>query len=252
MILNSIRMYRSKYKATYGEIVVCSDGGNNWRKQVYPQYKFKRATNREESKVDWKEIFRITNMVLDEIKDNFPYKVVHLDECEADDIIGVLVENTQEFGNNERVLIVSADKDFGQLQKYPNVAQYSPMKKKFIKEDNPRKQLLELILKGDQADGIPNVLSSDDSFTAGIRQKPLRQKVIDQLFEDINSQGEEVYRNYIRNKKLIDLSETPDRLREKIIYTYNNQDRWENRSKVMPYFISKRCRQLLEDIGEFI
>jgi hypothetical protein len=251
MILNSIRMHRVKNKAKYGEIVICCDGFNNWRKDVFPPYKHKRKDARKESKMDWKELFRITNMVQQEIKDNFPYKVVDVAECEADDVIGVLVEQTQEFGQHEEVMIISGDKDFAQLQKYENVAQYSPVQKKFIKTDTPRKQLMELILKGDTSDGVPNVLSGDNVFIEGVRQTPLRQNKIDQLINDPKSMGEEIYRNYLRNKKLIDLSETPDSVRKEIIYNYTNQ-KVSDRGKVFPYLVDKRCRMLLESVEEFV
>ena len=252
MILNSIRMHRAKHKANYGEVVICCDGFKNWRKDVFPQYKFKRKDARKESKMDWNELFRITNMVQQELKENFPYKVVEVDEVEADDIIGVLCEDTQEFGRHQNVMIISGDKDFAQLQKYDNIAQYSPVQKKYIKEPTPRKQLMELVLKGDTSDGVPNVLSGDNVFVEGIRQTPLRQKIIDQLINDPQVMGEEIYRNYLRNKKLIDLSETPDPLKDKIIYNYEQQDQWENKSKVFPYLVEKRCRRLLEDVEDFI
>ena len=251
MILNSIRMHRVKNKAKYGEIVICCDGFKNWRKDAFPPYKHKRKDARKESKMDWKELFRITNMVQQEIKDNFPYKVVDVAECEADDVIGVLVEQTQEFGNHEEVMIISGDKDFAQLQKYENVAQYSPVQKKFIKTDTPRKQLMELILKGDTSDGVPNVLSGDNVFVEGVRQTPLRQNKIDQLINDPKSMGEEIYRNYLRNKKLIDLAETPESVRKEIIYNYNNQ-KASDRGKVFPYLVDKRCRMLLESVEEFV
>ena len=252
MILNSLRMHRSKHRAKFGELVLCIDGSKNWRKEVYPQYKHKRKGARKESKMDWNEIFRIMNMIREEIKENFPYKVVEVDEVEADDIIGVICEDTQEFGRGEDVMIISGDKDFAQLQKYSNIYQYSPITRKYIKEKTPRKQLLELILKGDTADGIPNVLSGDDVFVDGVRQTPLRQSKIDELLKDPKALGEEVYRNYLRNKKLIDLTETPENLKEKIIYNYESQDRQDNKGKVFPYLVDKRCRRLLEDVKDFI
>ena len=252
MILNSIRMHRAKHKAKYGEVVICCDGFKNWRKDVFPQYKFKRKDARKESKMDWNELFRITNMVQEELKENFPYKVVDVAECEADDVIGVLCEDTQEFGRGQDVMIISGDKDFAQLQKYSNIYQYSPVQKKYIKTDTPRKQLQELVLKGDTSDGVPNVLSGDDVFVEGIRQTPLRQKIIDQLINDPKAMGEEIYRNYLRNKKLIDLSETPGFIKEKIMNSYEQQDNYVNKSKVFPYLVEKRCRRLLEDVSDFI
>ena len=252
MILNSIRMYRSKFKEKYGEVVIAGDAGNNWRYGAFPQYKAARKKNRKDSKLDWQEIFRIINLVWDELGENFPYKTIKVDGCEADDIIGVLAQNTQEFGKHEEVMIISADKDFAQLQKYKNIAQFSPMTKKFIKEEHPRKQLLELILKGDTSDGVPNVLSGDNVFVDGSRQTPLRKPIIEALMQDPTSQGQEVLRNIQRNRKLIDLESTPEVLKENIIHSYDKQDRWSNRSKVFPFLVEKRCRRLIDDIKDFI
>lgn len=252
MILNSLRMHRAKHRAVFGELVLCIDGSKNWRKEVYPQYKHKRKDARKQSKMDWSEVFRIMNMIKEEIKENFPYRVVEVDEVEADDMVGVLCDYTQEFGQYEEVMIISGDKDFAQLQKYKNIYQYSPITRKYIREPTPRKQLMELILKGDTADGVPNVLSGDNVFVDGERQTPLRRNKIDELTNDPKALGEEVYRNYLRNKKLIDLTETPEPLKEKIIYNYEQQDKTGNKTKVFPYLVEKRCRRLLEDVKDFI
>jgi hypothetical protein len=258
MILNSIRMYRKKYFREFGEVVIASDGSKNWRYEAFPQYKFKRKDARKESTIDWKEVFRITNKVFQELQDNFPYKVIVHDKCEADDVIAQLALSTQvDFGHVEPVMIISSDKDFGQLQKYSNIRQYSPMLKKEIKVDNPRLQLIELILKGDQADGIPNVLSADDSFTQGIRQTPLRQTKIEEIMKDLDD-GELLYaaswyRNYLRNKKLIDLSETPEVLKQEIINNFEQQgNKSDNKKKVLSYLIANGCINLVEVIGDFI
>jgi hypothetical protein len=252
MILNSIRMYRSKFKEKYGEVVIAGDAGNNWRYGAFPQYKAARKKNRKESKMDWQEIFRIINLVWEELGENFPYKTIKVDRCEADDVIGVLAYNTQEFGKHEDVMIISADKDFAQLQKFNNISQFSPMTKKFIKEEHPRKQLLELILKGDTSDGVPNVLSGDNVFVDGSRQTPLRKPIIEALMNDPSSQGQEVLRNMQRNRELIDLESTPQELKEEIIYRFEEQDKWSNRDKVFPFLVEKRCRRLIDDIGDFI
>lgn len=254
MILNTIRMYRQKFKE-YGEVVIVADAGGNWRKEVYPEYKFKRKESREESKIDWDEAFRIINMVLQEIKDNMPYKVIHQWGCEADDSIAEIVKWTQEFGNYEQVMIVSADKDFKQLHKFDNVRQYSPMTKKFIKVDNPRVELQEHILTGDAGDGVPNVLSDDKVFAEGRRQNILSAKKKEVLMNDPKALGEEVYRNYLRNKKMIDITETsalPDQTRKEIINTFENQNKSNYKSKVLNYFIKYQCRNLIEVLDEFI
>jgi len=255
MILNSIRMYRSRYKEKFGEVVIVADGGGNWRKEVYPEYKGKRNKNREESKIDWDEAFRIIGMVLQELKDNFPYKVIHQWGCEADDAIAELVMQTQEFGNWEDVMIISADKDFRQLQKWDNVHQYSPLTKKLIKEEDPRGYQRMHFLTGCGGDGVPNVLSDDRVFVEDRRQTVLSKKKKELLENNPKALGEEVYRNYLRNVKMIDLTENtacPQNVRDQIIDSFITQNKSDYKKKVMPYLVDKNCRLLLENIREFI
>jgi len=252
MILNSIRMYRQKFAKEYGEMVIVADGMNNWRKDVFPNYKVKRKKNREESSIDWTEAFRIIGMVRDEIRDHFPYKVVHQDGCEADDSIAHIALSTQEFGRYEPVMIISADGDFKQLQVHKNIRQYSPLTKKLVVEKNPKLELANKILKGDSGDGVPNVMSDDNVFLESRRQSILSAKKREALLDDPMALGEEVYRNYLRNKKLIDLSETPAPVVNNIINTYDSQDPSSNKGKVLNYLIQKRCKLLIESVGEFI
>lgn len=256
MMINSLRMYRSKFKDQYGELVLAIDAGNNWRRNYYPQYKANRKKSRKESDFDWNEAFRILDLVQTEIRQNFPYKVIKIDECEADDVIGTIVANTQEFGQYEDVMIISSDHDFKQLQKYPNVKQFSPLLKKPVVEDNPRSNLIEKILTGDAGDGVPNVLSHDDVFVNGERQTPLSRKKKDAIIEDL-AEGELLYaaswyRNYCRNKTLIDLTETPDRLKNKIISEFNSQDQWKNKGLVLPYLINNNMKMMIESIEELV
>lgn len=252
MILNSIRMYRQKFHKEYGEMVIVADGMNNWRKEAFPQYKAARRKKRDESTIDWNEVFRIINLVREEIQENFPYKVMHEDGCEADDVIAQLALETQEFGKHEPVMIVSADGDFKQLQVHKNVKQFSPLLKKFVVEPNPRTYLAEHILKGDTGDGVPNVLSDDNVFVDGRRQGILSAKKKAALLDDPRALGDEIYRNYQRNQQLIDLTNCPEVVKESIINNFEQQDPWVNRPKVFPYLVQKRCKLLIECVGEFI
>lgn len=252
MILNSLRMYNLKFRAEYGGMILACDGGNTWRKQMYPQYKANRKKNRDQSSVDWPEFFRILSAVRDEIRENLPFKVIHLQGIEADDVIATLTETTQEFGNSDKVMIVSSDTDFVQLHQYSNVRQFSPMKKNFISEKDPQRYLKEHILRGDSGDGVPNVLSPDDTFTNSLRQTPLRAKVIDEWiskWEDLqNHMTVEQYRNFQRNQTLIDLSKIPATKKEEIINTYNSV---KVNNNTLNYLISKRCSQLIGSADEF-
>ena len=254
MILNSIRMYNKRYRDEYGQMVICADGMNTWRKDYFPYYKANRKKGREESDQDWNEIFRILHLVKEEIKENLPYKVIHMDGVEADDIIASLVMETQEFGKDEPVMIVSSDKDFIQLQKYKNVKQFSPIQKKMVTDDNPRIYAFNHVMRGDSGDGVPNVLSADDTFVSEKSQTPLRQNRINEWLENSDNlrdiMPEEIYRNYQRNKKLIDLTEIPEDIQTTIINTFMEQ-KVPMKMKVLNYLIKKRCNLLIEVVEEF-
>lgn len=254
MILNSIRMYNKRYRDQYGQMVICADGMNTWRKEFYPFYKANRKKSRDDSAEDWTEIFRILHLVRDEIRDYLPYKVIHMEGVEADDIIGTLTMQTQEFGMDEPVMIVSSDKDFIQLQKFKNVKQFSPIQKKLVTDENPRTYLFNHVMRGDSGDGIPNVLSADDTFVSEKNQSPLRQAKINEWLENADNlrevMDEEVYRNYQRNKKLIDLTDIPEDVQQTIINNFNGQTKTPN-MKVLNYLIKKRCNNLIEVVEEF-
>ena len=254
MILNSIRMYNKKYRNEYGQLIICADGMNTWRKDFYPEYKANRKKSRDNSSMDWHEIFRILHTVRDEIRDYLPYKVIHMEGIEADDVIASLVMQTQEFGQDEPVMIISSDKDFIQLQKFKNVKQFSPIQKKMVTDKNPRTYLFNHIMRGDSSDGIPNVLSADDTFISEKNQTPLRQKKIDEWLESSDNlrdvMTDDIYRNYQRNKKLIDLSDIPEEIQESIINNFNGQTKTPN-MKVLNYLIKKRCNNLIEVVEEF-
>ena len=262
MILNSLRMYRTRYKEEYGELVLAVDASNNWRKTAFPQYKASRKKTQKESSFDWGEAFRILNKIREEIAENFPYTVVRVDGCEADDVIGTLVTRNPDPNRDydpEKIMIVSSDRDFLQLQKYKFVRQYSPLLKKELTVDNPRVWLQTHIIKGDKGDGVPNILSDDNVFVEGFRQTPITQKKIDSIIEDLE-EGELLYaaswyRNYCRNKKLIDLSETPKELRREIINNFmadKPDTRWMRRGKVFPYLVENKCNELIKSAQEFI
>ena len=247
MILNSMRMYRTKFKDEYGELVLCYDSKHYWRRDYFPQYKAGRRKTRKDSNLEWDSIFECLNSIKQELKDYFPYKHLEVYGAEADDIIAALCLEL-EFDNG-KTLILSGDKDFIQLQKYKNLSQFSPITKKFVNGVDPELYLKEHILKGDTSDGIPNVLSPDHTFTEGLRQRPLGKKKMTVLMEN-GFPTTEIERNFERNEKLIDLSKSPKDLYVKCLEEYKSAPEGD-RSKLLNYFIQKRLSNLTESIGEF-
>jgi len=247
-ILNSIRMFRNKFAKDYGEMIICCDDKDNWRKEVFPEYKANRRKNRENDPTDWKTLFELLHEMREELTKYFPYKVMHVDSAEADDIIGVLVDHCEE----NPILILSSDKDFIQLQKYQGVRQWSPLQKKFIVGD-PAESLYDKTIRGDTGDGVPNILSSDDTLiTEGKRQTPITKKKME-LWRGKKPEefcNEAMLRNYHRNKTLVDLRETPESIRINIVNQYDNQEAGD-RSQLWNYFVDNRLKNLMDVIDEF-
>ena len=251
MILNSVRLHRSDFHKEFGEVVLTYDSKHYWRRDYFPNYKAGRKKGRENDSKDWDAIFGCLNKIKAEFKEHLPYKYLEVYGCEADDIIATLCKNITFFNENEKIMIVSGDKDFIQLQKYPNVSQYSPILKKMVNGHNPNTYIKEHILKGDTSDGVPNVLSPDNTFVDGIRQRPLGRKKIENWLDiHIDDLPDEVKRNYQRNATLINLDNVPEELEMEIMKTYKEAP-CGDRSKLLNYFIQSRLKNLTNEIGEF-
>ena len=250
MILNSLRTYVKKFRDSHGpEVIIACDNKKYWRRDIFPHYKASRKKIREASGHDWATIFDCLAKIKQELKDYSPYKVIDVDTAEADDIIAVLA---MKYSATQKVMILSSDKDFAQLQKYPNVDQYSPILKKHIKEPLPAAQLKQLIIRGDKGDGIPNILSADDCFVTATRQKPITEVKIIKWMNQQPAEfcNEEMLRNYNRNELLIDLAKIPDGLKKNILDTYGDT-KAKTKQQFMNYLMSNRLKNLLEVIDEF-
>jgi hypothetical protein len=252
MFLNSIRFNRKKFHEEFGEIVICADGKSSWRRDTFPYYKANRRKSREESELDWNMLFGIINTIRSELKDHFPYKVIHINHCEADDVIGTIVHEygTELNFGSEQFLILSGDKDYIQLHRYANVKQYDPVRKKWIQNSDPDKYLREHILKGDSGDGVPNILSADNCLAVGERQKPMTAKKIAQFTDNPASMDSITQTRFDRNKLMIDLSEIPQNYKDEILEEYS-KDKDIGRSHLFNYFVEKKLKNLITDIQDF-
>lgn len=250
IVLNSLRSYIKQFKSKYGDVVICCDNRKYWRREVFPFYKSHRRKDREESPFDWNLIFETLNKIRDELKVNFPYKVLEIETAEADDVIAVLAAR---YSPHEDILILSSDKDFVQLQKYKNVTQYSPILKRFITTDDPYSFVKEHIIKGDKGDGVPNFLSADDTFAQGERQKSInKNKLMEWLKADPATfcTNDTMKRGYKRNQMLVDLDFIPEALQKEIVKAYENT-KPSTKANMLNYFIENRLKMLVEVIDEF-
>lgn len=263
VVLSTIKSYKKKYYKEYGDVVICCDGRKYWRKDYFEFYKGMRKTNRENSGLDWKLIFDTLSEIREDLVKYFPYKVMHVDRCEADDIIAVLTKYAQKneliqqglIEDPQNILILSSDKDFKQLQLYPTVKQWSPMLKKYIVASKKEISdfMVEHIVKGDSGDGVPNILSSDNVFMIGERQKPVSAKrlaeFIEKGFEACRTDEER--RNWQRNSTLVNFDNIPLDITEEVILAYINNKPIGDKMSIMAYLIEHKCRLLLDDLQDF-
>ena len=262
MIINTIRSYRIKFGAEFGELVIACDNKHYWRRTVFPYYKASRKKEREESKFDWSTIFNSLSIIKSELEEYFPYPVIDVNGAEADDVIGTLAEYSQTMGESDNLfedstpvpfLIISGDHDFNQLQKWSNVKQYSPAFKKWIKiKESASRVLMEHIITGDKGDGIPNMLSPDDSFVNNIRQKSIRKNLLEEWKTKPPSEWitADMSHGYNRNQLLVDLTKTPQDIKDAIIHSYVKQQNGD-RSQLLNYFIKNKMKGMMDVISDF-
>ena len=248
LVLNTYRSFRKKFSSEYGEIIICHDSPDCWRKKVFSNYKAQRRKKQKDSDVDWDNIFNYLHIIRKEVEDNLPYRNISAEHTEADDVIAVVAKT---FCRTEKILIISSDKDFQQLQQYENIKQYSPTKKDFIDCPDPKNYLLEHVLRGDSSDGIPNILSDDDCFIEeNKKQKPLTKKKLAEYKENLISEEDPNYRNWTRNKTLVDFNEIPLDIQEKILNNFNDSS-YGDRSKILNYFVNKKLVRLVSNLEDF-
>ena len=261
-VLNQLRAHLNKCSEKHNVVIAC-DGQAGWRKQVYKYYKARRKIGRERSDMDWSTIFEAFSIIREELREYFPYRVIHVNEAEADDIIGTLVARFGTVLNSgEPITIISGDKDFKQLQKYGNVSQLDPKTKKLIVCKDAVTYLKEQIITGDSGDDVPNILSDDNVFvTDGKRQRVMSKKRKIEFLAIWPNFPEKVYdkntntdvlvrENFERNRTMIDLTQTPKDIQDNINRQYDNED-GKGRSKLFGYFTKMRLSNLLSDLQQF-
>lgn len=267
VVLTNIKSYKKRFSAEYGsEIVIATDTAPYWRLNEFEYYKHNRKKERESSDIPWDLIKKHMAETLTDLKHYFPYKIISVQGAEADDIFAVVAQIIAPFnGKNsslldtddapEKTLMISSDKDISQLLVHPNIRQWSPNKKSYVKlEESTKMYLRRLILTGDSSDGIPNVFSPSDSFFIGKRQSPATEKKMLPLLEAKSmldaAPTSEIRDRIIENTKLIAFNAIPSDIRRKIVEEYNKVPIGTKMS-VLKYLASNDMKLMLDDVDEF-
>lgn len=156
-IISEFIEFAKNNKKEYGDFVICLDNHSKayWRKSIYYDYKSQRKKERDSSDVNFEEVFKHLDILVDTLGKFTNFKVIGVPGVEADDIIGLL---TRRYGKFEKVLILSPDKDFKQLHSLGQIRQYSSITNAWIVPDDIEEWKIKHICCGDTVDNIPRVI----------------------------------------------------------------------------------------------
>lgn len=261
-ILSSILHHKKTFSSEYGELVIACDGRNYWRKDIFPYYKASRKSTRDASDIDWKFVFEVLSEIREDLRDIFPYKILHLEGCEADDIIAVICKWTQENYLDDNVLypepkktsILSSDKDFKQLHCYKNVRQYAPVAKKYVETPtNIAEFIVEHIIRGDVSDGIPSVLCPDNFYIDPnkVGRAPSVTKSVVAKYSDLTNLTKEEQKRYDRNEALVAFDKIPEYISSRILEEFTKEQEVRGKGRIYKYLVKHSMRLLISEVESF-
>tara|TARA_R100001460_G_scaffold86308_1_gene127776 strand:- start:135 stop:944 length:810 start_codon:yes stop_codon:yes gene_type:complete len=149
-----------------GEIVVLGDGGSDYRKEIYPEYKANRkeryAEQTPEEEQEFLEFLQEFSLTMKQLKSK-GYLTLKYKGVEADDIASVIVQNRENLGLDE-IWLISSDKDWDLLIN-DKVSRFSTVTRKETTIHNwdehydfdPEYFLTYKCLTGDKGDNVPGV-----------------------------------------------------------------------------------------------
>jgi len=255
--LNSIKKAWQDFGGSH--VVFCLEG-RSWRKDYYEPYKRNRSDARaaltvkeqEEDQLFWESF----DMFKTFIEEKTNCTVLQHKELEADDLIAGWIQSHP----SDKHVIISTDSDFYQLIS-PNVSQYNGVQEHHITYEgvfdkkgkmvidnktkepkaipDPKWLLFEKCIRGDSSDNVfsayPKVRKNklEDAFKDKDNRGFAWNNLMLQRWVDHNGEEHRVLEDYERNRRLIDLSEQPADIKEKIFGTIkDNIEKEKNVSQV--------------------
>lgn len=234
--MNEMLASFKKYKA---DGVLCAfEGKGNWRKSFYADYK-----NKEKDDIYAEDVKEAIGMIMDFLTAHSSIKCVSVPKSEADDVIAVACQNKGDYPT----VIISSDKDFVQLLKWGDTRLYSPQQDKERTSEDPDYDLFMKCIRGDTSDNIfsafPRVRATklEEAFY-GDSMSMLN------LLETELKDGEKVVDKYQFNKKLIDLTQQPEKLREQILAELQTPTTGKyNQGAVMKFAKEHKIEMMIKD-----
>ena len=203
----------------------------SFRYSLYPEYKLTRKLNRAK-----RGQYKI-GPVFDELYANvfpsiFGDHAVQLvvDGAEGDDVIASIARSQRIAEDYEKIILISSDRDFVQLQIDRPVSQYDAkgeMVLPKLKHGNevvdltPQQALMIKIISGDSSDNIKPIKPKIGEIRA---YKYITEKTDE--FKKMLREEPEVAQHLILNSKLIDFKNIPVELSQKVVDEYYSKRNW--------------------------
>lgn len=153
MCFRTVLSHYKKHKPD--QVAFAFEGRNNWRKEYTKSGACvsKRLYKGNRTYTASNEIFfQLVDSFKSFLREHTTAIVLNADRVEGDDMIGGFVQRFAP--SNDEIIVLSGDKDFVQLLKYPNVRLINPDKGKERTCEDPAYFMFEKCIRGDGGDNV--------------------------------------------------------------------------------------------------
>jgi 5'-3' exonuclease len=225
MYLKSIIDLVSKKVFDESQIIFCMDSPkeNVWRYEIMKNYKGDRCDL--SAKNDFKPVFNetYTKIIPKIIGDNNKIHKIRLEKLEADDIIAIICRHYEKKFPDEKVYLISGDKDFLQLgRKNLIFINYKSKKPETLTVEQAKEQLKLKILNGDCSDNILTIFPKDRKLLPLKKRKELIDDE-NKLKEYLN-ENPDINEKYKINCKMIDFTFIPKDLEKEVLKEFKKTE----------------------------
>jgi 5'-3' exonuclease len=208
------------------KLIFCMDSPkeNVWRNEIMKGYKADRCDL--SAKTNFKPAFnetysKLIPKIIKENKDKI-YKI-RLDKLEADDIIAIITKYYEKKYPDEKVYLISGDKDFLQLGRENLIfINYKSKKPLILSKEEAKEQLKLKILNGDCSDNILTIFPKDRKLLPLKKRKELIDDE-NKLKEYLN-ENPDINEKYKINCKMIDFTFIPKDLEKEVLKEFKKTE----------------------------
>jgi hypothetical protein len=252
-------------------VVFAFEGGNNWRKEYTKNaisgvgYKANRVQDKS-----MEHLFELIKDFKDVMANYTSNVVLAVPGLEGDDVIGGYVQTYA--SPNDTIYVVSADRDFIQLLKYPNTYLVDPNTGKFRNQPGDKDYCEDIdyfmflkCVRGDGGDNVPSAFPRvrESKIRAAYEDSYHRENFMNTTWEKpcIDENGNPYKQTmrvgdlFVENQMLMDLSKQPTEIREYMLEqvkaTVENPGKYNN-FRMLQFLGKHKLNQILNKLNDFI